>query len=348
MTTGHPKLPRAPLQATHPGQIKKTGRRILIVSKNGMLTWHVSLQAAFASLGIETRFSSVNSSGVPDLLERLRHGRKHLLSRSIIRRLCITAGHFQPDLILTLVSVFPNHILPELDARMSRRPLLASWPSDCPLPDHAQQFVKHDAFFSFDSALNAPARCFVHNEKQVIPLPLAFDPHQYHPLPETPVTHDVLFAGSCSAARMKFVAQLRTNGIPVTAYGFEWPKGVLKLPQSRQSHAQINRHLNASRIVLNHQQQPNTVNGLNLRAFEATGAEAFLLTPNVADLPACFEPNREIIAYRSMDELADLIQRGLKDAAWARRIAEAGHRRALAEHTFDHRARTIARHFGWL
>ena len=322
--------------------------RILLACKNGLLTWQYSLQHALNELGLETRLFSTSPRGLSEKLERRRSGGKQLFNRLIARRLCSVAARFRPDLILSLGDLFPRDIRRDLGQRLDHCPLLAAWLCDC-LEDsiEAQELELLDAFFSFDSSIIAKAPAFLRDPRQIIPLPLAFDPRQYHALPIRERNAAVLFAGTCTAARYNLVECLRKFGIPVRTLGNGWPHRVPILRQRSLSHQALNSHFNASAVVLNHQQHENTVHGLNLRVFEATGAGTFLLTPETPDLSACFEPGREVVSYRSPEELAELAIRGLNDTAWARGIAEAGHRRAQTEHTFDHRARTIARHFGW-
>lgn len=324
--------------------------RILIVGKNGLLTWQDSLHAAFAELGLESHVFSVRPNLLLRQIERACGDGRQRLNGFLTNRFRVAAARFRPDLILSLVSpLFPRNVLQDLRDRQGRPPQLAAWLCDCPLPEFdAQRHVQLDAFFAFDSALHAPATAFVRKPCQVVTLPLAFDPRNYHPLPCVNTDRSVLFAGSYSTDRRQFVDGLQRQGVPIKMLGNNWPRSFFSLRQHRLSHALLNRHFNANAVVLNHLQQPNTVHGLNLRTFEATGAGAFLLTPDVPDLAACFDPGNEVATYRSPEELAELAMRGLKDSGWVRRIADAGHRRALSEHTFVHRARTVARHFGWL
>ena len=329
----------------HPRARHGTAPRILLVAKDGLLTWQHSLLAAFTDLGLEAKLFRANPKYPTEYVERLRRGNKHLFNRPISHRLRTVATRFQPDLILSLVGMFPRDLLQELD----HRPHLAVWLCDTPVrPFDAHLHEQLDAFFAFDSSMHARVTPYLRTHGRIVPLPLAFDPRQYHRLPDATNTPAVLFAGTCTAQRRTLVEGLRAQGVPVKAVGLDWPRRLIGLRQNNLSHTTLNRLLNSYTIALNHQQRQNTLHGLNLRVFEATGAGTFLLTPDVPDLPACFEPGREVAAYHSPEELAELAHRGMKDTPWARRIAEAGHQRALAEHTFAHRARTIARHFGWI
>ncbi len=72
----------------------------------------------------------------------------------------------------------------------------------------------------------------------------------------------------------------------------------------------------------------------NCRLYESTGMGALLLTDWKSNLSDLFEPGVEVVAYRTPDECAELIVHfaGVHDEA--RRIAEAGQRRTLEQHTY--------------
>lgn len=98
---------------------------------------------------------------------------------------------------------------------------------------------------------------------------------------------------------------------------------------------------NASPVNLNTHHHQSRDGGANTRAFEILAAGAFELTDHVPGMEAVLEPGREVAVYRSPEEAADLARYYLKAAEERRRIAEAGHRRVLAEHTYRHCMQTL-------
>jgi spore maturation protein CgeB len=96
-----------------------------------------------------------------------------------------------------------------------------------------------------------------------------------------------------------------------------------------------------SAMVLNLKNEANVVNGLNQRSFDPCMAGAVLLHDHITDLELHFDPGREIIAFRDAAEFEDAYDRVLGDAAFARRVAEAGQRRVREHHTFQHRAQHV-------
>ncbi len=77
------------------------------------------------------------------------------------------------------------------------------------------------------------------------------------------------------------------------------------------------------------------------RNFEIPGCGSLLLTERVDRLEEYYEPGREIVCFESVDELAEQIRYLLTREDKRRAIAEAGYRRTLAEHTYEHRFKRI-------
>ena len=72
----------------------------------------------------------------------------------------------------------------------------------------------------------------------------------------------------------------------------------------------------------------------NMRLFEATGMGALLITDwkdNIADL---FEPGKEVVCYKSVDECLELIDYYSRHEAERAAIAAAGQRRTLQHHSY--------------
>jgi spore maturation protein CgeB len=73
------------------------------------------------------------------------------------------------------------------------------------------------------------------------------------------------------------------------------------------------------------------------RVFQISASGAFVMTDWREDAVALFEPDEEAVYFKSLQELPDLIDRYLKDPKKRKRIAAAGRRRFLNEHTAAHR-----------
>lgn len=76
---------------------------------------------------------------------------------------------------------------------------------------------------------------------------------------------------------------------------------------------------------------------VNQRVFDVPACRAFLLTDARRQMERLFEPGREVAVYREPGEIGELVARYLADPAARERMASAGHRRLLAEHTYPRR-----------
>ena len=90
----------------------------------------------------------------------------------------------------------------------------------------------------------------------------------------------------------------------------------------------------SSLINLNTTQWPRSCHH---RVFQTTASRAFCISDWREDAVALYEPDREVVYFKSLDELPDIIDRFTAEPAAARKIAEAGYRRFLAHHTVAHR-----------
>lgn len=76
----------------------------------------------------------------------------------------------------------------------------------------------------------------------------------------------------------------------------------------------------------------------NARMFEVTGAGSCLVTDYKSDIRDFFEPDYEIVTYKSTEECVEKIIWLLDHPKERKEIAAAGQKRTLGEHTFKHRA----------
>lgn len=72
----------------------------------------------------------------------------------------------------------------------------------------------------------------------------------------------------------------------------------------------------------------------NIRLYETTGVGTMLLTDSKKNLADMFKPGKEVVAYRSREECAELIEYYLNHDEERDSIALAGQRRTLENHTY--------------
>ena len=183
--------------------------------------------------------------------------------------------------------------------------------------------------------LAAPGRLVAH-------VPLAHDPH----VPFTPKpSDDVVFVGARYPRRESLLADVAAAGVAVRAYGRDWsghPWDRLRTWRVRTPEVPHGRDLgrpDAYAVMAGAVAALNVhgdQDGFTMRTFEACGVGALQLVDRT-DVAEHYEPGREVLTFGSPEEAVEHATRARRDPAWAARVREAGRRRTLAEHTFDHR-----------
>lgn len=106
--------------------------------------------------------------------------------------------------------------------------------------------------------------------------------------------------------------------------------------------------LSRSKITLNNHIDCGGEFAGNIRLFEATGMQACLVTDWKINLPEMFEPDAEIVTYKTADECAEKVRYLLDHDEERQSIAGAGHRRTLRDHTYAKRAEQVDQIFSRL
>lgn len=161
--------------------------------------------------------------------------------------------------------------------------------------------------------------------------------------------HEISFVGQTHGDRKRIIARLSRAGYPVECWGFGWPHGPIAHDGMIEvfSTSRINLNLNNSpefhgrkarirRRLQMHPpaERPKQIKGRN---FEVPGCGGFLLTERVPHLERYFVPGEEIGVYGDLDDLVVQLPIWLEDETRRARVAEAGYRRVLREHTYDRR-----------
>jgi spore maturation protein CgeB len=179
-------------------------------------------------------------------------------------------------------------------------------------------------------------------------LPLAYD-HRLVVTPTTRHTPVVSFIGARYPAREQVLTFLHESGLPVRAYGRDWSNhpydrlrtwrlGAPDVPAGRDlvRAAAYDAMASAAATLNLHGDQ----DGFTMRTFEAAGVGGVELIDRT-NLEGLYEPGTEVLTWTTPEELAELCQRVVNDAAWSESIRAAARSRTLAEHTFDHRVAVL-------
>jgi len=99
-----------------------------------------------------------------------------------------------------------------------------------------------------------------------------------------------------------------------------------------QSKIVINRHIDVAEDYAN-----------NMRMFEATGMGALLITDEKKNLPELFKVGKEVVTYKDSADLTEKIKYYLQHEDERQKIAKAGQKRTLTDHTYLKRMEELAR-----
>lgn len=182
-------------------------------------------------------------------------------------------------------------------------------------------------------------------------------------------TGDVSFVGGWSRPRAKIVAALEKRGIAVEAYGNGWPRGRLSFNEmiALFGKSKINLALNpvpgfwnanslgrllfrasGRRIVPDIHPVQNArawlcrgVRQIKARHFEIPACGGFVMTEPADDIESYYAPDREMVFYRTVPELAEKIRYYLAHEDERERIARAGYERTIREHSYAERFKNI-------
>ena len=177
-------------------------------------------------------------------------------------------------------------------------------------------------------------------------IPLAYD-HRIQF--EVNFQETISLVGARYPSREETLRRLSASGVPVKAFGKSWSRhvwDVLRTKQLRNAGIASGPDLSRSDAYGVMAGSPATLNlhgdqdGFTMRTFEAPGVGALQITDRL-DVAHFFEIGTECLAFADEAELVDLANRAISDVPWARNIREAGRKRALAEHTFDHRIQAL-------
>ncbi|UEJ81137.1 glycosyltransferase [Brachybacterium halotolerans subsp. kimchii] len=178
-------------------------------------------------------------------------------------------------------------------------------------------------------------------------VPNAFDPHRAS---DTGARRpEIAFIGAGYENRRRILTGLAAQGLPVRAWGrdfsrhpldrartFSWSRPPLEASREVPLERAYQIHAESAAEVAVHGLQ----NGHAMRTFEIPGMGGVQLVDR-EDVAEFYDVGTEVALWHDEDELAELCRRALSDPAWARGLREAGRRRTLAEHTFDHRIREV-------
>lgn len=177
--------------------------------------------------------------------------------------------------------------------------------------------------------------------QRVIVLPISsVDPKLHHTYELTAkeqqmYSADICFVGTLSQKRQEILAQLSDYNLKIWGdipAGMSISKHLQKFYHGGAHGIKMAKIFNAAKIVLNFQPQDMSSGG-NMRTFEIPGCGAFQLADKVN--PEWFEDKKEIVLFKTIDDLKTKINYYLDNKAERSEIAKKGYERARNEHTYE-------------
>lgn len=310
--------------------------KIALVGKAGALNhWLEHAAGAWRADGHDVRLLIVRRPWLAEALERA-------LAGPIAGMLRQRLTQFAPDLILAVGAYHVPHALLEAIAGVPGRAPLIGWVGDIFGDDAAAKAGLYDLVAYTDRALMA--RGFGGRSMH---LPHAIDPRRAPPAVAFESRDPrLLMVANPTPLRRAVIAAVER---PMVVRGPGWAPtevAIHDIQAGRVPDRRVPALYGAHRAALNIRNEINVVSGLNQRNFEPCLAGACLITDDQPDLSACFEPGREVLAWKSPEELNAHYLRVLAEPAFAERVAVAGRTRVLAHHTYAHRLTALARAVG--
>lgn len=330
-----------------------TLRRLLIVSPKFHSYWK-SIEGAFRQLGYDV-FTHRYDDALPaekafnkvrfELVGRLRGDRMHVQSPEVVSQRAIQAlRQHRPDVVLVIRGDdLTSGFWQAVDESGARRAL---WLYD---------EVRRMKYRASDLLRLSPIATYSRHDEEwlrglgvaTIHVANAYDPAR--PLPPRRPRPEISFVGARLPKRETLLLGLADAGVPVRAYGRDWsshPLDRLRTWRWTTPHIPNARDLPLEEAWGVMRDSLATVNihgdqdGFTMRTFEAPGVGAVQLIDR-PDVEEYFEPDREVLVFTDLDSLVDQSRRAVSDPRAMTSIRERGAKRALAEHTFVHRARSL-------
>ena len=173
----------------------------------------------------------------------------------------------------------------------------------------------------------------------------AFDPDIYKPTKKfDEYESDISMVGNIYDYRLRILNSLKEYNLKVWGKLISVDKNKVKtFYQGRPAILdEKNKIFNSAKIVLN-THNPFEISGANVRLFEICGSGAFQLSDTTLYTYNLFKNKKEVLFYNNIEELKELTQYYLNNAEERNKIALAGHKRVIKEHTYDVRLKELFR-----
>ncbi len=267
---------------------------------------------------------------------------------------------FKPDALFYLKDY---RLKPEwLDEARKRGILLVQWYPDLAIQDWLPPFVKQaDIFFTMAEGLVEEFKKYNQN---VFWVSQGFEPSMFQVEDITPkdreiFTSDLTFVGTLGSKqyylkRRKYLKRVISEDFKFKWWGPRLPRKFSTLPLllGRIGRSYGGRFIwgeefakvaQLSKIFLAFDAIPEIRKSMSARMYTAVGCGAFYMCEHVEGIEEVLVPGKEIVTFRSEEEMIDQIKYYLAHDEARKKIAETGRKRVLKDHTYKIRIQQILR-----
>ncbi|GFK94241.1 hypothetical protein NNJEOMEG_02083 [Fundidesulfovibrio magnetotacticus] len=282
-------------------------------------------------------------------LDYLEHAFLQVVGQAILAK----AETFQPDLVLAMAQApLSRQVLKRL--KQAGTPTVMWFVEDHRLFTYWESYARHYDAFAVIQKGDFPEKLAQAGQPNSLYLPLAADPAFHKPLEPTPVERriygaEVSFLGAGYPNRRLAFRELMGHGLKI--WGSDWDGDEVLAPLVQRGGERVSpedavKVFNATAVNLNLHSSVSAkelVSGgdfVNPRTFELAMCGAFQLVDRRELLPELFGPD-ELATFGSMEELKERLEHFLRAPEERRAWAERARARALRDHTYQARMRTL-------
>ncbi len=237
---------------------------------------------------------------------------------------------------------------------------LVQWYIDPVIPEWLPAFVKEaDIFFTMSEGL---VDTFRQMNPTVFWLTQAFEPSFFQVKSisdhdRRTFSADVTFVGNLGSKPQYLSRRSALERIISAGVGLRWwgPKIPWKISNTPLIYGRLGRTYGGrfvwgeeyakvaklSKIFLAFDSMPHIRKSMSARMYTAVGCGAFYLCRHVEGIEDVLVPDKEIVTFRDEDEMIDKIQYYLGKEDLRRKIANAGQKRVLEDHTYEVRIKEM-------
>ncbi|MEC4675677.1 MAG: glycosyltransferase [Nitrospirota bacterium] len=263
---------------------------------------------------------------------------------------------YSPDLVIHTKNELPAETFQEL----RRFTKVVQWYPDPVIPEWLLPYIQAaDIFFTMSEGLKPD---FQKYNPDVLYLSQAFEPSffEIEKITKEDVkffSSDVTFVGNLGSksqyiARRGALERVINSGFELKWWGPRIPRKFSTIPLILgklgrsyggrfiwgEEYARVAR---LSKIFLAFDSMPHVRKSMSARMYTAVGCGAFYMCQHVEGIEEILEPGKEIVTFRSEDEMIDMIKYYLDNDDLRMKIAKAGRERVLKDHTYEVRMRQM-------